>query len=58
MMCCYCCSILQNWTIYGDSETYINIEVDDLHIMGLKYSSSNQEAVVTNQSQVWVSGGA
>ena len=26
---------IENWTRYGDSETYIDIEVDDLHIMDL-----------------------
>ena len=41
---------IENWTRYGDSETYIDIEVDDLHIMGLKYSSSNQEILLADIS--------
>ena len=53
MMCCYCCSQfnIENWTRYGDAETYIDIEVDDLHIYhGYKYSSSNQEILLADIS--------
>ena len=34
MMCCYCCSQfnIENWTRYGDAETYIDIEVDDIYL--------------------------